>query len=133
MKSLTINMNYSGVQIKANFNNKLNMLSGFSGTGKTFLMGAVELFCRNNKIAYAVCDYRTQDIDSDKIKALCEKADVILLDNADLYLSNDILEWFRKNNKFIIMCMKKNSKIDMCGVTEYLVRYENLNLILEEL
>lgn len=133
MKSLDINMNYSGVQINAIFNNKLNMLSGFSGTGKTFLMGAVELFCRNNKIACAVCDYRTQDITPDTIKDLCENANVILLDNADLYLNNDILEWIREKDKFAIICMKKTSKIDMRGVTEYIVRYENLNLILEEL
>lgn len=133
METLNVKINYSGVDINAKFTNKINMLSGYSGTGKTFLMEAVELYCLNNQIRRSYCDFRCMNLSDYQIKTLCENAEVVILDNADLYLTNDIMKWLKENKKFLIICMKKTSKIDMRGITEYLVRYENRKLTIEEL
>ena len=71
MNSLSVNINYSGVNIKANFTRKLNMLSGYSGTGKTFLMEATELYCMNNNVSCRYCDFRCQSLTISQIQNLC--------------------------------------------------------------
>lgn len=42
MNNLNININYQGVKIDVQFNHIWSMLSGYSGTGKTFLIGCVK-------------------------------------------------------------------------------------------
>lgn len=130
MNTLNVNINYNGIKIEAEFLNKINIFNGYSGTGKTLLMKATELYCMNNKISCRYCDYRCQDLEEDQIINYCKNAEVILLDNADLYLTNDLLE--KLKDKFIVICMKDTSVIDMLDTTEYIVHYENQKLTIEE-
>ena len=70
---------------------------------------------------------------TEQIEIMCAGAKVILLDNADLYLNNELLTRLSKMSEQIIICMKDTSSIDMYNVTEYLVNYENLELTIEVL
>lgn len=126
-------MQYSGIKIDCLFENKINMLSGYSGTGKTLLMKATELYCLNHNIKCKYCDFRCREMKTEQIEIMCAGAKVILLDNADLYLNNELLTRLSKMSEQIIICMKDTSSIDMYNVTEYLVNYENLELTIEVL
>ena len=129
MDNLDVELNYQGVSIKAKFN-KWNMLSGYSGTGKTFLMQAVELFCKNNSITCLYCDYRFADYTDEQIKELSKNAEVVLLDNADLYLNNNLFSWFKQ--KLFIVCMKDTTGLDMDGVHKYITNYMDEHITIEE-
>lgn len=132
MDSLDVKLNYQGVNVDVHFSNGCNMLSGYSGTGKTFLMQAIELFCMNNSIDCVYCNYRFNGYTSDQIKEVCKNAEVVLLDNADLYLNNELFLWFKKTDKLLIICMKDTSAIDMEDVYKYIVNYENKMITIEE-
>jgi len=129
--SFIVKVKYCGVNFEAEFTGKLSLLSGYSGTGKTFLINAIELYCLNNKIKYAHVDYKFRDTKEEIIEGYCSDAEVILLDNADLYLTNDLLSALRKDNKFIIMCMKDTSGLDMADVDEYIVNYKDKKITVE--
>lgn len=130
MDNLDVEITYQGVAVEANFH-KWNMLSGYSGTGKTFLMQAVELFCKNNSIACIYCDYRFADYTDEQIKELSKNAKIVLLDNADLYLNNDLFSWF-KDKLLFIACMKDTTGLDMYGVHKYITNYKDKRITVEE-
>lgn len=132
MDSLSVNLKYQSTDVEARFSNRWNMLSGYSGTGKTFLMQAVELFCMDNSINCIYCNYRFKGYDNDQIEKACKNAEVVLLDNADLYLNNELFLWLKETGKLLIICMKDTSKIDMENVHKYIVNYENKMVSVEE-
>ena len=131
MNSLSVNLKYQGANVEVHFSDRWSMLSGYSGTGKTFLMQAVELFCMNNSINCVYCNYRFKEYDSDQIKEVCKNAEVVLLDNADLYLNNELFLWFKETGKLLVICMKDTSAIDMEDVHKYIVNYENKRVSVE--
>lgn len=130
---LNIKMDYNGININCHFDDGVCMLSGYSGTGKTLLMKAIEFYCVNNSIKCRYCDFRYKDMTEQQIENACLGADVLILDNADLYLNNKLLEKLKKNAQQIIICMKDTTTIDMSNITEYLVNYSNLSLTIEVL
>lgn len=132
MNGLNVKIKYQNTDVEVIFKHKWNMLSGYSGTGKTFLMQAIELFCKNAGIKSVYADFRFKEYDTEQIKVLLENADVVLLDNADLYLNDELFSWLKKMNKVIIGCMKDVSALDMENVYRHLVNYENGNITIEE-
>lgn len=89
---LMIDSEYSGVSVNAVIDNKLCYFFDESGTGKTFFFSIVKCFCDINGIKCSVLDFNDAQKDEDVILKDCEKMEVVILDNADLYLSNEILE-----------------------------------------
>ena len=126
-------MQYSGINIDCVFENKISLLSGYSGTGKTLLMKATELHCLNNGISCRYCDFRYREMSIEQIEKICAGVKVVLFDNADLYLNNKLLDKLKNSAEHIIICMKDTSDIDMFNITRYLVDYENLELTIEVL
>ena len=104
---MLIQTRYSGTQIKVNIKSGVNILEGYSGTGKTFLMKGIVYYCKSNKISYSYIDYKDIDRGSDIIKASCRNKDIVMLDNADLYISNELLEEIKKTAKIIIISLKQ--------------------------
>lgn len=128
-----VKIQYNGIDVDCSFTSEVCMLSGYSGTGKTLLMKATELYCLDNDVSCRYCDFRCRDMDSDQIITMCKNAKVVLLDNADLYLDNELLSKLIKMCTQVIICMKDTSAIDMYGITEYFVNYENMKIITEVL
>lgn len=133
MNSLNIKTIYNGINIECSFDNKLNILRGYSGTGKTLLLNAIDLYCLNNKIACRLCNYNVVGFKPNDIINVCEDAEIVLLDNADLYLNNDILKSILKTAKFVIISIKDTSDISLSGANEYIVEYKNVNLTTRKL
>lgn len=134
MNNMNIKFNFSGIDIDAKFKNNFGILVGDSGTGKTLLMKAVELYCLKNDIAYQYMDSNMRTYTQEQILDILSDKEVVLLDNADLYLTNDILNILRMDqNRFILICMKDTSKLNVRYASEYFVHYKNLYLTIEEL
>lgn len=129
---MLIQTRYSGTQIKVNIKSGVNILEGYSGTGKTFLMEGIVSYCKSNKISYSYIDYRDIDRGSDIIKASCRNKDIVMLDNADLYISNELLEGIKKTAKIIIISLKQIYMIDTSNCNFYYVTYENSQITAEE-
>ena len=113
---MVINTIFNGITVNVELNKGVNLLSGNSGTGKTLLMQAIELYCLNEGISY-----------------ICSNSDVVLLDNADLYITEDLLKEIKCGDKLIVISLKISNKISMKYVREYLLNYEKMYLSLEEI
>ena len=69
----------------------------------------------------------------EQIVSICSNSDVVLLDNADLYITEDLLKEIKCGDKLIVISLKISNKISMKNVREYLVNYEKMYLSLEEI
>lgn len=125
---LLVDILYNGISVQAHFNKQINFLIHNSGTGKTLLMQAIILYCKRNSISFKHIDYNNADITASELVNLCKNSDVILLDNADFYLTYDILKELSNTAKHIIISMKNLYSINMIESDEFFVDYNNLNL-----
>ena len=95
-------------------------------------MKALILHCTKNGISYRYVDYKNKDMSEEEILSYCNGAKVIMLDNADLYLTDKLLDEISKSADMIIMSLKQTYMISMDKVKRYIVNYENMKLELEE-
>lgn len=130
---MTIKQQYNGIDVEAELNTGINLLSGNSGTGKTLLMQVVELYCLENRIKYTFLNYRNRENSIDQLSKLCEHSDVIIIDNADLFVTEQLISELKKGSKYILISLKDSTKIDEHNITEFIVHYENMKLRLEEI
>ena len=128
---MDINTIFNGINIKVKFNKGVTYLRGYSGMGKTLLLSAVELYCRNQGISCYLCDYHAQDLNTEQIYVTCSDMQVLLFDNADLYLTPDLLKKLQNAN-YIIISKKDLFGFDLFSATSCLVHYDNKQLTLEE-
>lgn len=128
---LNIDTVFNDIHVHASFSKGLTFLRGFSGTGKTLLMKAIEVHCLTNKIKCHYFDFRASDLMEDSICTLVNALDVVLFDNADLYLTQSILKEINCNDKYLIICMKDTTSLSTANSNNYLVRYQELNLTIE--
>lgn len=133
MEILEIKTIYNGININGTFRKGLNILVGYSGTGKSLLLAAVDLYCIQNDIKCILCNYNDAILSEDKIINICRGFDIVLLDNADLYITNDILINIRNMAEIVIMSMKNTSAISTGDAREYIVEYDKLRLDAEEI
>lgn len=103
----------NGVYFDVNFIDKINIIKQLSGTGKTFLFKTMNEYCKLYDISCLYCDYRFADFSEQKIFSLCEDYEMIILDNADLYLTTDLFTSLQELNKFMIVSIKSTVGLDM--------------------
>lgn len=123
---------FNSIDIEANLTGKINILEGNSGTGKTLLMKAIKLYCADNNISYRHLDYENRNDTVEQLTSYCNNAQIITIDNADLFISDELLESLCKTAKLIIVSLKQTHLISMDKTHTYIVHYENNNLSLEE-
>lgn len=122
---------FSGIEMHMKFDSKINLLGGYSGTGKTLLMKAITLHCTQSGISYRYVDYKNKDMTEEEIASYCKSAKIVMLDNADLYITDKLLNLLSESADMIIMSLKQTHLISMKNVKEYIVHYENMRLELE--
>lgn len=134
MNNLKIITNFDGIDIDVNITNKFGVLVGNSGTGKTLLMQVIILFCRKNEIKYMHCNYDTVNLTEEQIIDQCMNKEIILFDNADLYLTDNIVKTLQQDkDKFILVSLKDLSLIDIYTAARYITEYDNKKLTVREL
>lgn len=121
----------NNISVDVNFNKGINFLIGSSGSGKTFLLKSIVLFCKLKNISYVKIDY-TSDLNEDIILLSCKEKEVILLDNADLYLSPNMYNKIKSLNSIVIISKKKISNLSCNDTKMYVVHYRDKHLSIEE-
>ncbi len=81
---------YSGIVFDVDIQDRISLFTGYSGTGKTFAFGAIQEYFVSNNIRTIYFDDRQMDYTADQLISLCDNKEVILLDNADLYLTQNL-------------------------------------------
>lgn len=118
----------NGIYFDASFIDKTNIIKQLSGTGKTFLFKTMNEYCKLHDISCLYCDYRFADFSEQKILSLCEDYEMILLDNADLYLTAHLFTSLQELNKFMIISIKSTIGLNMHQVGTYAVKYDEQSL-----
>lgn len=126
--------NINGIHVNIKFTSGINCIDlGISGSGKTFLMTLIEAYCVKNSIECRFFNYNTRGEDIKTILNNIEDRDsVVLLDNADLYMSDEISNLMHKyKNVTFIISIKRRLRL---GEPYKLFRlsYNDLSLSCEE-
>ena len=124
-------MNYLGVHIDIELKDKFCIFNGPSGTGKTFLFDIVGDVCQQRSIKYVRIDYKLKDLSAEAILAICAEADIICLDNADLYLTKDIIKSLSDLDAVILISIKSAVRCNFRGYGQYLVHFDSESLVTE--
>ena len=110
-----------GVTIDAEFKDHICFLSGDSGSGKSFLLRVFESYLSGKSISYCLFNYSSmvavRGFDFDSV-------DVVMLDNADLYMNRDIYMKAKKSHALVLICMHSYSGFDPSGSGEYIIDHE---------
>lgn len=124
----------NGVDFDINFKDRINVIKGASGTGKTFLFNMISSYCTSNKIPYAFIDYKfLASGDEDLIFYHCRNKKLIILDNADLYLTSELFNKIRNLNATIILSKKSTFGLNMDDAHLYTIDYIDDSLITRRL
>lgn len=123
-----------GVFFDVNFIDRINIIKGASGTGKTYLFNTIASYCTSNKISYAFIDYKfSASGDEDLIFSHCINKELIILDNADLYLTKELFDKIRDLDATIILSKKTTFGLNMSDAYLYTIDYTNSSLVTKRL
>lgn len=113
MNMFEINQRIGSTFVDISLDKQLNQLIGFSGEGKTYLFKLIYSYCIRNKISVTLITYQSfpaEEIPQEELNKLvlqrCENCSVILFDNADLYLTHEIILQVKKFAKVVIASIK---------------------------
>lgn len=119
----------NGIHFNVNFMDEINVIKGYSGTGKTFLFNMLRSYCMLQGIPCAYIDYTfVSDGDIDLILEHCVGKELIILDNADLYLNHELFNNIRSIGKTIIMSKKSTYGLNMTKAHVYMIGYDESSL-----
>lgn len=132
MTMMKLNWTYEGdsnINLSINITDPVAILLDDSGTGKTFMFEMLESYFVAKGIEYKKYDYSSENEDTDWFIQGMRKANIVLLDNADLYMTKELFNYLKSSEKQIIMSIKHTEKLgsfENCGF--YIINYENNNL-----
>lgn len=130
---MRINTNYNGINIDITLDNKIYKLLDKSGSGKTLLMQAISEYCLNNSITHTLINYKQANIPKDNIINSCRNIDIVMMDNADLYITDDILKEVSKTAKCMLISIKDSDRLFVVDAVDMAINYNKLNLTAKEL
>ncbi len=104
---------FNNIDFNVSLKDKVCVFCDLSGTGKTFLFKTIQSYCLESSKSCIYLDYNMWDTNKDKIVGLCVGREVVILDNADLYLDNDMLNEIENSADLVLVCLKKISTLDM--------------------
>lgn len=121
---------YSGIIFDINIQDKINLFTGYSGTGKTFAFGAIQEYLKSNNVNTIYFDYRQIDYTTEQLISLCKNREVVILDNADLYTTQELLDYLINSDKIIMCSIKNRYKYRFKAFGTYDINYENTRLVI---
>lgn len=134
IKILEINEVIGSILINASFCERVNVLKDNSGTGKSFLFdllraGARMQNCSLYNLKFGLIDYNTilnTSSTVNNIIEVCKDKDVILMDNADLYLTRNLMQELLikfPNLMFIISIKFLHSILNIESIAFYTIEH----------
>jgi ABC-type transporter Mla maintaining outer membrane lipid asymmetry ATPase subunit MlaF len=95
------------LEYRLEFKNRICYIIDESGTGKTFLFSNLRNYCINNNVDFVLVDYNYSNKSEDEIINVCRNcSEIIILDNADLYLTPKIIDNLKA--KLVIASLKSS-------------------------
>lgn len=89
---LCVNDQILKIKVNVNFKEGYNILLDNSSTGKTLLISLLSDYLKFNNIPYIKCDFSNMTLLKKAINVIEDSVKVILLDNADLYLTGEMID-----------------------------------------
>lgn len=75
------------------FEDKVTQFSGVLGEGKTFLFTVLDAYLAERGVSYCHFDSRVVGYTEEQLINLCTGRKIVIFDNADLYLTQDLLDF----------------------------------------
>lgn len=123
----TLDLRYS-----FDFSDKSILLSGVSGTGKSYFMDLCKDALGDDACLITYRMFEGDSVDSvlpDIRRRLSVKRKVALLDNAELYLYQDLLELALSNFDYVVVAIRDLSKAKLFRFVRYKVQYSESTLV----
>lgn len=131
MKSKLIE--YRGNGISFPLDDKIHLLYGLSGSGKSFMLNILYEGMINEGIKIAFLDYKLESVDVDKIINLVKGVDLIIADNADLYMTKDLWDAINLEKVCTYMALRGvDDEYSLDKTDFYRVNYSENSLYLEK-
>lgn len=125
MSNYVVKTKVAKYEIDISFDTTVSALVDNSGTGKTFLFTLLSAYNEKRGVKTFFCNSLLADKPKDILLELCKSSDLILLDNADLYLDNDFLEEVKSLGKQTIISIKNIHSLNMRGIGVYCLSYKD--------
>lgn len=126
---LQLNEVFSGVRFDISFEDRVNLFSGVSGEGKTFLFTVLEEYLTETGVSYCHFDSRFADYTEEQLINLCTDRKIIIFDNADLYLTQNLLDFATETADTVIISMKLYCRLRFESYNFYAVNYSGRSLV----
>ena len=122
---ISINNN-NPIKIDAEFSEGINVIYGYSGTGKSFMFSRInDYYANSTEYKVSLIDYHYYNKAESIIIDFCRGSDLVLLDNADLYITHSLIDMLLKECKCIVISMKNTLFFDKNEANELSVEYIN--------
>lgn len=119
---------FNGIHFNVSFEDKVNLFDGNSGEGKTFMFKMIKTYLKVKGVScFYICS-EMFDFPLETIKSICRGKSVVIFDNADLYLTQDLLDSVVKTADTIIINMKNPYNLVMSDVGFYSLNYDTDSL-----
>lgn len=125
---LKLNEVFSGVHFDVAFEDKVNLLSGVSGERKTFLFTVLDEYFVERGVSYCHFDSRFVGYTEEQLINLCTGRKIIIFDNADLYLTQNLLDFAIGTADTVIVSMRVYCRLKFNAYNFYAVRYNTVQL-----
>ena len=99
-----LSCNFENIKIDAKFYDKICVFHNDSGSGKTLLMSAIDSYCNDEiDIPCFIVDYRFHNRSASDIISAIGDAQVVCLDNSDLYMTYELYDKLLDSGKLVII------------------------------
>ena len=105
---------YDDIIVNCNFDTKVSIISDDSGVGKTYLLDILMGYCKVNHIPCKHYDYDHQDI-------IPQDDGMVLIDRADLFLTDEHLAGLKSAGCSSVICMRSSCRLDTSGCGKYVL------------
>ena len=129
---LDISYGYTDIEVVGVFDNKLNVLWGESGSGKTFLFSKIKAFLQDTKTPYIEIPHNSSSGTVLSILNSLQSGTVVLYDSGDLSFNEEICRIIDSLEIICIISLKtlKYAKYTDYGL--YTVKYTPGTLLVEK-
>lgn len=128
---MKIDFNYGSIEVKVDLKDKICVFFDMSGTGKTFLFTMLKSYFLDAGISFISVDYTSYKIlDSYDFS---DDTEVIILDNADLYMNEKLFSNLDASEKLIVMSIKDIGNLNQKNMGFYRVLYKDTLLTVKRL
>lgn len=118
MKSIIVHDTIGGTNVNVEIPSGLSIIYQDSGTGKSYMFKLLTAYFLSRSIPYLLIDSHTVGdgkIDPSTILTMCSGKKAVLLDDANLYITDDLLKGICDRVPYVVMNIK-DSTLSFGGV-----------------